>query len=117
MIIEKVDPNRASFSDYSLEGNDLNIGGVTIDLAAEEGDQQVIISFGKCNGVIHRGLMPGCTYTAEVIIPPQKYVEVEVEDDEASTTHTDMLPVPLDTNSVILKLWPLIDETMGEVNN
>jgi hypothetical protein len=119
MIIEKVDRGREAFGDYSLNGNELTVGGVTVDLAAEEDDQQVIISFGKCNGVIHRGLMPCCEYVAEVIIPPRKYQTVEVagpsqgmthsgtgEEEELPATHTERVPAPLDPDSVILRLWP-----------
>jgi hypothetical protein len=40
MIIENIDPERKSFSDYSLDGNILTIGGVVIDLTAEEGNKK-----------------------------------------------------------------------------
>jgi hypothetical protein len=127
MIIENVDPSRDSFTDYSLEGTELTIGDVTVDLADEEGDQEVIITFGSCNGKVHRGLMPCCQYVADVIIPPRKYETVEVEgpsqgttgtgnthgknnEDETPTTHTENVRVPLDTDSVTLRLWPIPDQ-------
>jgi hypothetical protein len=131
MIVEKVDPLRNSFSDYSLDGNILIIGGVTVDLDAEEGDQEVIISFGSCNGMVHRDLMPCCTYVAEVIIPPRRYETVEMDgpasgistgsgkgeqSDEVPATHMETVPVPLDVASVTLKLWPIVDESQGEIN-
>jgi hypothetical protein len=127
MIIEKVDPIRDSFNDFSLDGNILTIGGVEIDLEAEEGDQENIITLGSCNGMVHRGLKPCCVYVADVIIPPRKYESVEVdgpggstagggETDEEPATHTETVPVPLNTDSVTLRLWPITDETQGKVN-
>jgi hypothetical protein len=125
MIIEKIDPARESFSDYSIENTILTIAGLTIDLAFEEGDQQVIIQFGSCNGKAHRGLMPRCEHVADVVIPPRKYKTVEVDGppqgmshngenggEELPATHTETVPAPLDVESVILNLWP-VDETRG----
>lgn len=126
MIIEKIDPGRESFSDYSIENTILTIAGLTIDLALEEGDQQVIIQFGSCNGKVHRGLMPCCEHVADVVIPPRRYETVEVdgppqgmshdgmnEGGELPATRTDTVPVPLDVESVLLNLWP-VDETRDE---
>jgi hypothetical protein len=118
MIIEKIDPGRECFSDYSLEGTVLRVGGVTLDLADEEGDQQVVIPFGFCERQVHRGLMGKCCkYAAEIIIPPRRYETVEVEgaagmfadednDDGIVATHLETTPAPLDTDSVILRIWP-----------
>jgi hypothetical protein len=128
MIIEKVDPARDSFEDYSLEEKTLTIGGVVIDLEAEEDDQEKIITLGSCNGMVHRGLMSCCVYVADVIIPPRKYDSVEVEGpagsnagggktDEGTETHTEMIPFPLNTNTVTLRLWPLEAATQSEVNS
>jgi hypothetical protein len=127
MIIEKIDPTRESFSDYSIENTILTIAGITIDLALEEGDQQVIIQFGSCNGKVHRGLMPCCKHVADVVIPPRKYQTVEVdgpsqemthsgigENEEKPETHTETVPAPLDVESVILSLWPIDNDTQGE---
>jgi hypothetical protein len=126
MIIEKIDPARDSFSDYSIDGTMLTLAGVTIDLALEDGDQQVIIQFGSCQGKVHRGLMSGCRHVVDVVIPPRKYQTVEVEgppqgmthsgtgkNEELPATHTETVPVPLDVESVVLNLWP-VDETQGE---
>jgi hypothetical protein len=114
MVIEKIDTARDCFSDYSLEGTILTIGGIDVDLEAEEGDQEVIITFSNHEGMIHRGLMPGCNYVAEVKIPPRKYETVEVEGPpdgynggEGPETHTETVPVPLDLDSVVLDIWPV----------
>jgi len=121
MIIEKVDPGRECFSDYALDGLELIIGDdVIVDLEAEESDNEVVIPFCKCNGMVHRGLMSQkqCSYVAEVIIPPRRYEDVEVEDenhvdiedeneDEEQNTRTERIPLPLDIDSVVLRLWPV----------
>jgi hypothetical protein len=121
MIIEKVDQSREAFSDYSLEEAILTIGDIPVNLEAEQGEQEVIITFSNHEGMIHRGMMPCCEYVADVIIPPRKYETVEVEDergkddeDEKPKTHTESVPVPLDMNSVTLKLWPLAAQSENE---
>ncbi|MDR1904043.1 MAG: hypothetical protein LBQ88_17370 [Treponema sp.] len=116
MIIEKVDPARESFSDYVIDGTILTIADVTIDLALEEGGQQVMIQFGSCQGKVHRGLMPCCEHVADVIIPPRKYQTVVVDGPpqgatlngvDLPATHTEIVPMPLDAESAVLNLWPL----------
>jgi hypothetical protein len=124
MIIEKIEPARESFSDYVIDGTILTVAGATIDLALEEGDQQVMIRFGSCQGKVHRGLMPCCVHVADVVIPPRKYQTVEADGPQQGTsgigeggelpaTHTETAPVPLDIESVVLHLWPL-DGIQGE---
>jgi hypothetical protein len=113
MIIEKVDPERECFSDYSLDGNSLTIGGVTIDLELEQDDQETIIILGQCNGMVHRGLMPSCVYVAEAIIPPRRYEYKEIEEKDGELT-TSVTPLPLDTESVVLRLWPVVNEAENE---
>jgi hypothetical protein len=106
MIVEKIDPERECFGDYSLEGTMLTVGGIAVDLAAEESDQQVIVTFGYCEGQVHRGLAGRCCeYAAEAIIPPRRYRIVEVEGgsgmfpggdekDGVPATHTESVPAP-----------------------
>jgi hypothetical protein len=121
MQIQKVDPSRESFGDYSLDEHILTIGEIVLDLDEEERDQEVIISFTQCEGMVHRGLMDCGDYVAEVVIPPRRYVQEEVPDeakegddpDEELGTHTENVPVPLDIESVILKLWPVVDSLDG----
>ena len=128
MIIEKVDSGRECFCDYKLDGFVLTIGGVEIDLAAEEDEQEKTITLGKCNGVIHRGLTQRCVYIADVIIPPRKYETTETENDtekdsgdkgEGGTMRNNIVNIialPLDTESVKLRLWPVIDTAENEIN-
>jgi hypothetical protein len=130
MIVEKVDPTREAYSDYSLEEAILTIGGIAVDLEAEQEDQEVIIAFSDHNGMIHRGMMPCCNYAAEVIIPSRRYETVEVDGppanafsggkkgdkEEVPATHMETVPVPLDLDSVILKLWPAEHDRHEEVS-
>jgi hypothetical protein len=127
MIVEKVDPSREAFSDYTLEGVILTIAGIPVNLEEEQGEQEVIITFAACNGKVHRGMMPCCQYVADVIIPPRKYETVEVKGpgsgtagskgkgkDEEAETHTESVPIPLDLDSVTLKLWPVVEQSESE---
>ena len=116
MIIETIDPDRECFSDYSLDGDILTIGGVTINLTSEQGDQETIITLGCCKGMVHRGLMPCCVYVAEVIIPPRRYAYEDVAG-EAGETQSVAAPVPLDTESVVLRLWPVVDQAASEIHH
>jgi len=125
VIVEKIDPSRECFSDYRLDGFILNIGGVEIDLAAEEDEQEKTITLGKCNGVIHRGLTKRCVYVADVIIPPRKYqTETESDTEEESgeeggtmrNNAANIAALPLDTESIKLRLWPIVDAAENETN-
>jgi hypothetical protein len=128
MIIEKIDLARECFSDYYLQGTMLRVGGITVDLSAEEGDQQTVITFGYCDGQVHRGLMGKCCeYAAEIIIPPRRYETAEVEaaagmfadkdgeenDNGIMAVRLESVAAPLDTNSVILRLWPFEEGKHG----
>lgn len=115
MIIEKVDPERECFSDYSLIGDRLTIGNVIIDLTAEQDDQETIVTLSQRNGIVRRGLSPSCVYVAEVVIPPQRHEHEEVEGENGDVTIT-VTPLPLDTESVTLRLWPVVDEADSEIN-
>jgi hypothetical protein len=130
MIVQKIDPAREAFGDYSLEGAVLTIGGIEVDLEAEQEDQEVIIPFSDHNGMIHRGMTPCCNYVAEALVPPRRYETVEVEgpptsafsgngeegDEEVPATHMETAPAPLDLDSVILKLWPAEYDRQEETN-
>ena len=120
MIVEKVDSSREAFSDYSLEGTVLTVAGIPVDLEEEQGDQEVVITFSACGGMVRREMMPCCEYVADVIIPPRKYETAEVEGPGSGTagsgkakggeepeTRTESVPVPLDLDSVTLRLWPV----------
>ena len=112
MIIERVDQQVGQqdvFRDYRLDGKVLTIGGIAVDLEAEQGDQQIIITFACCGGTIHRGMMSCGKYAAEVLIPPRRYETVEVVEEVSEAeqrTHIESVPVPLDIDCVTLKLWP-----------
>jgi hypothetical protein len=120
MIVERVDKKRECFSDYALNDGVLRIGGIPIDVQAEQQEQEVIITLCRCGSAVHRGMMPYCEYVAEVIIPPRKYQTIEVEDtptgggstegEEEETErkmHREQVAVPLDSDTVVLRLWPV----------
>jgi hypothetical protein len=126
MIVEKIDPDKKCFDDYSLDGNNIIIGNDTVNLENEEQDQEVRITFGICYGNIHRGLMPGCIYAADIIIPPRKYEVIEntetensdtAEEDSVREIKMESMPIPLNIDSVILRLWPVVDEANIEIEN
>lgn len=107
MIIEQVDMDRECFRDYTLEGTILSIGDIPIDLEAAQEDQEVILTYSRCGG-----------YIAEVLIPPRRYETVEiadeVQDEGEQKTHTESVPVPLDVQCVVLKLWPMGERAEDE---
>jgi hypothetical protein len=107
--IERVDAIRECFKDYVLDGVELTVGGVTVDLDVEQGEQETIVTFARCGGTIHRGMMPCCEYVAEVVIPPRRYEAVAVEAPDTAGESGTMLAsraLALDTDAVILRLWP-----------
>lgn len=97
------------FASYALDEQTkiLTLEGVVIDLeAAVQADCQNIITITKdMNGEYIRGLEGKGGYVADIEIPPREYVEVESgEGDEKTITRTAL---PLDTATVVLRLWPL----------
>ena len=125
MIIEKVDQNRESFGEYTLDEGILTIADIPVDLRAEQGDQEVILTFSRCGGQVQRGMMPCGEYVADVIIPPRVYETVDIADTPGSATadeaseeepriHTERVLVTLDLNTVILRLWPIVTENGQE---
>ena len=130
MIIEKVDADRECFGDYALDGTVLTVGGIAVDLCAEQEDQEVIITFAAKDGVMRRGWMPCCNYVAEVLIPPKKYESVEVPSDDkpddgdkdesedggglGKGTQFESVTLPLDVNAVTLRLWPIVEELQDQ---
>jgi hypothetical protein len=124
MVVKKIDPLRDCFDDFSLNGTILTIGGEKVDLADEEEEQEKIITFGSCNGKVHRGLMPRCVYVADVIIPPRKYETAKDEEaDEGGGAETVSNALPLDTTTVTINVWPKVvdlaenENDQMEVNN
>lgn len=106
MIIEKVDAQRSVENNWALNGNVLTVCGLTLDLEEEQQDSQARISIMCRNGEVCRGVSEGGEYIAEVVIPPRRYQLSEPEGEEAIVE-----PLPLDVDTVILRLWPIKPET------
>lgn len=106
MIVEKVDPTREVTTDIQLDGTLLSVAGVKINLEEEEADSQVLITVSRHEGVATRQSVAGGEYIADIIIPPRRYEPVE-DIGEDGEIKTESVPIPVDTNSVVLRLWPI----------
>jgi hypothetical protein len=112
MIVKKVDAGKECFNGYSFNDGILTVGGIAIDLQAEQGEQEVIITFCLCGGEVHRGMSAGGAYVVEVIIPPKNYELVEVAavpsgGEGEEEMQTERVAIPLDFDTVSLTLWPI----------
>jgi hypothetical protein len=84
---------------WELSGVVLSFGGgVDVDLAAEEGDNQTIIDISRRGAGLVRGMGEG--YVACVLIPPRQYAQSEGQEEPQ--------PVPLNVEAVELKLWQFL---------
>jgi hypothetical protein len=109
MIIKKVDAGKECFNAYRFSDGILTVGGIAIDLQAEQEEQEVIITFSLSEGEVKRGMSAGGAYVAEVIIPPKNYELVEVASGKEGEkeTQTERVAVPLDFDTVCITLWPI----------
>jgi hypothetical protein len=92
---------------YSLneKKKKLTVEGLIIDLEKETKDDQNIINITKGdNGEFILGLGGKKGYVADIEIPPRQYRFEETGEGEDAVTNK--IPVPLDLNTVVLKLWP-----------
>jgi hypothetical protein len=92
---------------YSLNESkkELVIENVVIDLEKETGDDQNIINITrKSNGECVIGLEGKNGYVADIEIPPRQYRFEETG--EGEDKKTEKISLPLDLNTVVLKLWP-----------
>ncbi|MDO5116013.1 MAG: hypothetical protein Q4D58_07965 [Synergistaceae bacterium] len=90
---------------YSLAGTTLSIGGISIDLAAEQEDAQNIIDIcANEKGEIVRGM--NRAYAANILIPPAEYTQTATgETDEKGNAVYTLEKKPLDVGRVELVLW------------
>lgn len=104
-MIRMVEGSAVAPYDLDEETKVLTVAGVEIDLAAAEADCQTILNVTNNGGTPVLGLSGKNGYIADVEIPPRRYETVEEEGADGEPT-TKSAPVPLDTKSVVLKLWP-----------
>lgn len=91
-----------SYAEAVLDGDVLSILDRDIDLAAEQGDEQKIIT-----------IMQGNAYAATVTIPPKSYHKEQViqEDQEGNEISLDeFVADEINTDAVIISLWPLQEQ-------
>jgi hypothetical protein len=125
MQIVKVKPGKV-FPEFVLdeENKMLTVEGIEIDLEAEVKDSQNTISITMgVDGSFIQGLEGKGGYVADVIIPPRKYLFEEVvqeedpeEEDENEGKKTQNFiktPIPLDLETVIIRLWPVNNKENG----
>jgi len=106
MIVEKVDQAREVTTDIQLDGTLLSVAGVKINLEEEEADSQVLITVSLHGGIAMRQPVAGGEYIADIIIPPRRYEPVD-DIGEDGEIKTESVPLPIDINSVVLRLWPI----------
>jgi len=100
MIVTHLNSGRKA--EFAVDGTVLTIGSLSIDLAERQTDVQRIIDVCLDNryATVQEGV--GAWYVATVIVPPQEYQLVENESGE-----TSVVPMPLDTGKVEIRLWAL----------
>ena len=100
MIVTHLNSGRKA--EFTIDGTVLTIGSLSIDLAERQTDVQRIIDVCLDYGYTTLQEGVGAWYVATVIVPPQEYQLVENESGE-----TNVVPTPLDTGKVEIRLWAL----------
>lgn len=104
MLIENI--QAGPYIDYSLAGNVLTIGEISIDLAAGQKDHQETLYVTRSGNTLIDGLDGANSYVASVAIPPKEYNNVDSGDvDYDGNPVINKVALPLDTDKVVLKLW------------
>ena len=105
------------YIEHSLVGNVLNIGSLSIDLEARQGDSQTIIDISAKMAGGSETIMESCCgdkYVANIFIPPKTYKEVDTGvADSGGNAIYEKVGSPFDITKVILKLWkfePVLQE-------
>lgn len=94
----------ASVADFSIAGSIVTVAGVVIDCAERQGDDEHHIEIRQRQGTVAESA--DGAYVAIIVIPARRYNEVAA-DDEAPA---ERLPLPLDSNAVIVQLWPFVPQ-------
>lgn len=93
--------------EFELDGCELTLGGMVIDLEVEQRDTERVISiFADSAGQLST---EGDAYAAIIIIPPRRYVDEEVTEtvDGEEVIQTISVPQPCSAEAVTLQLWAL----------
>jgi len=110
MQVQLIHPGQP-VADFGISGTSVTVAGHTIDCAARQQDVAIIIEIRNYNGAVIEGDQGA--YLAQIQIPARRYAEPESEsfdDDESGTMQdaTAPVPEPLDTNAVVITLWPTV---------
>jgi len=94
-------------ADFSVVGAVVTVNGVSIDCAAREADDEQHIEIRQTKGGTIKEGTTG-VYVAVIIVPARRYTEVLVEEESMGEVRQvpKQVPVALDPNAVIVKLWP-----------
>ncbi len=89
------------YTDFSLQDGVVTVGTIDVDLADRQSDSQQIITITRTGDefFLEKG---GRDYAAVIEIPPKKYIEEIVSEDETLIT-----PIELDIHAVVITLWPV----------
>lgn len=89
------------YTDFSLQDGVVTVGTINVDLAARQSDSQQIVTITRTGDefFLEKG---GRDYAAVIEIPPKRYIEEIVSEDE-----TLISPVELDIHAVVITLWPV----------
>jgi len=99
-------------ADFAISGTSVTVAGHTIDCAARQQDVAIIIEIRDHNGTAIEGDQGA--YLAQIQIPAKRYAALEVEeldeDEDGLQQEAPAAPVPepLDTNAVLITLWPTV---------
>jgi len=102
-------------ADFAISGTTVTVAGLSIDCAARQQDVAIILEIRNHNGTVIEGDQGA--YLAQIQIPARRYAEPENEtfgdegDDEfigPQDAPAAPTPEPLDTNAVIITLWPTV---------
>ncbi len=99
--------NEGRKAEFELDGCELTLGNLVIDLAEEQRDNERVISvFAGTDGQLS---LEGDTYAAVIVIPPRRYVDEEVTEMIDSEEVTQIIPVPqpCSAEAVTLQLWAM----------
>jgi len=106
-----------NYPDFTLNEREktLTIEGVRIDLeaAVKDGCQNVLYITRSCCGTCVLGLDGKAGYVADIEIPARQYRQETTG--EGDQQKVEDIPLPLDLDTVVLKLWPCGAEENNEM--
>jgi len=93
----------------------LTVAGLAVNLEELEKDTQNIITISQGENGPEIGPAGRYGYIADIEIPPRRY-EYQSDTDENGDPITKQVAVPLDTDRITLRLWPLVAIPATEIN-